>query len=304
MARDTDRGSLVFEVKPGFENLKAGAIMLIAGVALYGFFHFGRAHLWGIFCLLASAYFLCYGALNWFTVFRCFQRGIEFNGRFIAFEDLTSISARIYTVKQTKTTKLCLDGINADGPLTIRVTISEFAGKSANGDHVVEKVSAAIVDQLKESLRTTGSTPCGNLATLAADSMLLHSGGREVAYRDIVAVRLTAAFFRGDLLIRTADGFKTSIKLTEPNAYPLYYLLRSLVVAEANVQTNVPSAYEQRSSRGCFFILSAGLFVLAAPLLALLVIIRAPVPHAVLVAVVAMFLASGVFLWLGLRAKQ
>ncbi len=303
MAKDTDRGSLVFEVKPGFENLKAGAILLIAGLALDGFFHFGRAHLWGIFCLLGSAYFLCYGALNWSTVFRCFQRGIEFNGRFIAFEDLTSISAGIYTVKQTKTTKLCLDGINADGPLTIRVKISEFAGKSANGDHVVEKVSAAIVDQLKESLRTTGSAQCGNLATLATNSMLLHSDGREVTYRDIVAVRLTAAFFRGDLLIRTADGFKTRIKLTEPNAYPLYYLLRSLVAAEVNVQTNVPSAYEL-SSRGLFFILSAGLLVLAAPLVALLVIIRAPILHAVLVAVVAMFLASGVFLWLGLRAKQ
>ncbi len=45
MAKDTDRGSLVFEVKPGFENLQAGAIMLIAGVALFGFFPFGQAHL-------------------------------------------------------------------------------------------------------------------------------------------------------------------------------------------------------------------------------------------------------------------
>jgi hypothetical protein len=308
MATDTDRGALVFQVKPGHENLGAGALMLVGGAALYYFFPWGREKFVGLVLLVISPYFLCYGTLNWFTIFRCFERGIEFNGRYIAFEELTSISARIYTIKnhgvRTKTTKLRIDGSNSEGPLTIRIKISELANKSAKGDHVVQKVSAAIVDQMKEALRTTGVAHCANLATLAADSMMLHASGREIAYRNIVAVRLVDALFRGDLLIRTADGFKAKFKLTDANAYPLYYLLRSLVPAKANAQTNAPSVYE-RSSSGFFLVLSFGLFALAAAFLVLPLLVPVPGAIRLISMIVISLIASGsLFLWLGLRTKK
>ena len=199
MIESADFGELEFQIRPGYSNLGAGAAMLASGTFLFFVSNDAGHRVLGACFALSSPFFLVNAALNWFSSLKCFETGVEFSGRYIAFSDLTIVQARIYSVSShgvtTRFTKFRLEGRDADGPISIRMHIKDIVGKSSNGKNLIERASASIVKRMFERVNETGAAQWGNFATMARTSMILHKTGQEIAYRDVVSLKLTESIF-------------------------------------------------------------------------------------------------------------
>jgi hypothetical protein len=294
----TGKGEVVFEVQPGRGYLLAGLGCLLAGPLLYldaaDVFHKG----FGAACVLIGLVGLGRGLFQWAKTLKCYRGGFEWEGRFIPYGHIEILRAAILNFQRynLRVYKLKLQGSDSVGPFAVNVQWSARESQSPNIDYLIRAASAPIAHRMKADIERCGTARWGEHAVFGKDSVTIAPSGHEFLYRDIAAVKLAQGFLSGQLVLRSRDGSRATIKSKADNFYPGYYFLLSQIPPQSKPRQTQADVFEKPVHRirliAAIGFLAVALAILSLPLLV-------PIPDKTMMFVMAggFLLASAVFLW-------
>jgi hypothetical protein len=213
---------------------------------------------------------------QWRKLLKCFDNGLEWAGRLVAFENIDTLRVIITSDphKIICTYKFLLSGSDGNGPFTISVRWGERQGQSSNADFLIRRASEPIARRIEAEIDRKGGASWGKQIVLGKSSLIVTASGREISYSDLVEAKLVEGFMTGDLLLRSRDGLRLRINSKTENFYPGYRFLSAQISQQLQSNDEMLDEFEPLRRR-IRFVLGGGLIVVAIAILSL--IILAPV---------------------------
>lgn len=246
MTSDRTRGPLVFETPDGRWALRVGPCAVVVGACLVVGGVMSPLAPLGVATFVVGLAAIAVGLRRRRRLFRCYRCGVEYERRFVLYEEMESIQARVddFTSGELAVTQwviagvlgrkrwnpksvytdyhLVLEGHAADGHFLIRFDSGDFGRRRAGVEYLIQAAAAAIARRMKARLDRTGEVAWLRDLVLRSDSLLLGETGRRIPYAD-----LEATLHKADqaLELRGRDNFGTTIATHERNFYPGYSML-------------------------------------------------------------------------------
>ena len=246
MTSDRTRGPLVFQTPDGRWALRVGPCAVVVGACLVVGGVMSPLAPLGVATFVVGLAAIAVGLRRRRRLFRCYRCGVEYERRFVLYEEMESIQARVddFTSGELAVTQwvigkalarkhrrlgsvytdyhLVFEGHAADGHFLIRFDSGDFGRRREGVEYLIEAATAAIARRMRARLDRTGEVAWLRDLVLCSDSLLFGQTGRRIPYADLKATLDNAG---QTLELRGPDGFGTTIAASERNFYPGYSLL-------------------------------------------------------------------------------